>query len=154
MQVELAQIVQRKSEAVGGEIGSERIHELFMRHFADTHHPSALVGYRLDRQAGVDVIAAQIEHAGRVQSIRGEGKGAIEAFVDGWMSTYGTRVNVVDYVEHALGEGTSAEAVAYIQLNVDGQRSAGVAFDRDTVSASMRALLAALNRAEASRAAA
>ena len=154
MQVELAQIVQRESEATRGEIGGERIHELFMQHFADAHHPLALIGYRLERHAGVDVIEAQIEHAGQVASIRGRGEGAIEAFVDAWMSAYGNRVNVVDYVEHALGEGTSAEAVAYVQLSIDGQRSAGAAFDRDTVSASMRALLAALNRAQTSRVAA
>ena len=52
------------------------------------------------------------------------------------------------------GEGTTADAVAYIQISVDGQRSAGAAFDRDTVSASLRALLAAINRAQHARAAA
>jgi len=55
--------------------------------------------------------------------------------------------------DHLLGfEG--AEAVAYVQVNVDGQRTAGAAFDRDTVSAAMRAVLSALNRAQAGRVAA
>ena len=60
----------------------------------------------------------------------------------------------MDYSEHAVGEGTDAEAVAYVQINVDGQRTAGAAFDRDTVSAAMRAVLSALNRAQANRVAA
>ena len=74
--------------------------------------------------------------------------------MNAWASAYGNRINVVDYSEHTLGTDTSAEAVAYVQLNIDGQRSAGVAFDRDTVSASMRAVLASLNCAQLARAAA
>jgi len=154
MQVELAQIVQRESEADSGEIGSERIHALFMEHFADSRNPFALEGYRLDRREGIDVIEAQVARSGRLETIQGTGEGAIEAFVNAWESAYGTRINVVDYSEHTLGTETSAEAVAYVQLNIDGQRSAGVAFDRDTVSASMRALLASLNCAQLARAAA
>ena len=148
MQVELAQIVQRESEAQRGEIDSARIHELFLQHFAETCHPVELTGYRLDRQDGIDVIEAQVRQGTHVETIHGRGEGAIEAFVEAWSARFGNRINVVDYSEHALGEGTSAEAVAYVQLNVDGQRSAGAAFDRDTVSASMRAVLAAINRVQ------
>ena len=148
MQVELAQIVQRESETANGEIGSARIHELFIENFADASQPFTLEGYQLDRRDGIDVIEARIARLGRVETIRGSGEGAIEAFVNAWTAAYGTRVNVVDYSEHTLGSDTSAEAVAYVQLNINGRRSAGVAFDRDTVSASMRALLASMNRAQ------
>jgi 2-isopropylmalate synthase len=154
MQVELAQIVQRESENHSGEISGERIHELFLQHFADARHPLALVGYRLDRREGIDLIEAQIDDAGRVSTLRGSGEGAIEAFVDAWTAAYGNHVNVVDYSEHAIGSGTTADAVAYVQLSIDGRRVAGAAFDRDTVSASMRAVLAAMNRALLTRAAA
>lgn len=74
--------------------------------------------------------------------------------MNAWQDTCGNQIHIVDYSEHALGEGTDAEAVAYVQLNIDGQRAAGAAFDRDTVSASLRALLAAINRAQQARAAA
>jgi 2-isopropylmalate synthase len=154
MQVELAQIVQHESETADGEISSERIHTLFVEHFADASRPFALDGYRLDRRDGIDAIEAQIANSGRVHTIQGTGEGAIEAFVNAWASAFGNRINVVDYSEHTLGTDTSAEAVAYVQLNIDGQRSAGVAFDRDTVSASMRAVLASLNHAQLARAAA
>jgi len=154
MQVELAQIVQRETESHSGEIPSERIHELFMQHFAAEQQPYALAGYKLDRHDKVDAIEAQVSDGGQVRSIAGKGEGAIEAFVEAWASAFGTRINIVDYSEHSVGEGTDAEAVAYVQISVDGQRSAGVAFDRDTVSASMRAMLVALNRANLAREAA
>ena len=151
---EVADAQLSESEALSGEIGSARIHELFMQHFAETSHPVELVGYRLDRQGGIDVIEAQVRQGGRLAAIQGRGEGALEAFVQAWTATFGNRINVIDYSEHALGEGTAAEAVAYVQVNVDGQRSAGAAFDRDTVSASMRAVLAAINRVQLARAAA
>ena len=114
----------------------------------------ALNGYRLDRRDGIDVIEAEITRSGRIEVIQGRGEGAIEAFVDAWTTAHGNRINVVDYSEHTMGADTTAEAVAYVQLSIDGQRSAGVAFDRDTVSASMRAVLASLNGAQLARSAA
>ena len=137
MQVELAQVVQRESEAIGGEVSGERIHALFLSHFVETGRPHALAGYRLDRSDGVDSIEAEITGTSGGVTIQGRGQGAIEAFVDAWQRHFGVKVNVVDYSEHAVGEGTDAEAVTYVQVSVDGERSAGAAFDRDTVSASM-----------------
>jgi 2-isopropylmalate synthase len=58
----------------------------------------------------------------------------------------------MDYAEHAIGEGTDAEAAAYVQLDVDGHWLAGASIDRDSVSASLKALLAALGRARTSAA--
>jgi 2-isopropylmalate synthase len=154
LQLELSQIVQRESETTAGEIGSGRIHELFLEHFADARSPAALQGYRLHRKDRSDEIEAELTVGARVETIRGKGQGAIEAFVDAWSAAFGNRIAVIDYSEHALGAGTEAEAVAYIHLSVDGQRTSGTAFDRDTVSAAIRAVIAALNRADVARAAA
>ena len=105
----------------------------------------------IDRD-GHDVIAARIVDDGQERTLDGEGVGALSAFVAALVGHYGRRINVVDYAEHAVGEGADAEAVAYVLLNVDGQRVIGVAFDRDTVSASLRAVLSAVNRAARQRA--
>ncbi len=146
MQVELAQVVQKTSEERGGEIDSATIYALFKEHFVTDREPVALEGYRLERRAKLDVIAAQVSEKGAEYPLHGEGEGALSAFVDAWMRHSGQPLNVVDYSEHAIGSGTGAEAVAYVLINLDGQRIAGAAFDHDTVSASLKALLAALNR--------
>ena len=151
MQVELARVVQQASEARGGEIDGATIHGLFMHHFVADKGPVTLKGYRLDRESGHDIITALIVENGCGHQLHGEGEGALSAFVDGWMRYSGRRVNVVDYSEHAVGSGTDAEAVAYVQLNVDGQRVSGAALDHDTVSASLKAVLSALNHARATR---
>jgi 2-isopropylmalate synthase len=72
--------------------------------------------------------------------------------LDAWTRQSGHKVNVIDYAEHAVGEGTDAEAVAYVQLDVDGERVCGASLDRDVVSASLGAVLSALNRSQAARA--
>jgi 2-isopropylmalate synthase len=151
MQVELATVVQQASEARPGEVDSDTIHRLFRETFVADQAPGRLLGYHLDRN-GHDVIEARVEDGGREMMLHGEGQGAMGAFVDAWTRHSGQAVHVVDYAEHAIGEGTDAEAAAYVQLNVDGRRITGAAVDRDTVSASLRAVLSALNRLAASAA--
>jgi 2-isopropylmalate synthase len=145
MQIELARLVQRESERRGGEMDAANIHRIFMDHFVVDRIPVRLVGYRLDRN-GHDVIEARISGPDGERRLRGEGDGAMAAFVDAWSRWSGQPVRILDYQEHAIGEGTDAEAVAYVQLELGTQRIAGAAIDRDTVAASLGAVLSALNR--------
>lgn len=153
MQVELAQIVQQASEKQSGEIGSETIYQLFRDHFIAAHDSPRLNGYQLERNGGGDVIEARIAEGTVEQVIRGKGEGAMSAFIDAWQRHSGQQVSVVDYGEHAVGAGTDAEAAAYVQLNIDGRRVGAAALDHDTLSASLMAVIAALNRAKLSVAA-
>jgi 2-isopropylmalate synthase len=146
MQVELAQLVQKESEQRSGEIDSASIHAIFTRHFVVDSAPLALNGYKLERADGQDLIQVQIVENGNENALHGSGEGALSAFIDGWIKRSGQQVSVVDYNEHAIGSGTDAEAVAYVQLNINGQRISGAAFDHDTVSASLKAVISALNR--------
>lgn len=150
MQVEMAPIVQRVSERQSGEVDSGMIHSLFMEHFVIDQGPLRLQGYRIDRD-GRDVIDVNLSDGNSRLVLRGEGEGAISAFVNAWMLHSGQQLNIVDFSEHAMTEGTDAEAVAYLQLNIDGVRISGASFDRDTVSASLGAVLSALNHARLHR---
>lgn len=146
MQVELAQLVQKETEQRSGEIDSATIHAIFTQRFVADKSPLAINGYKLERAEGQDLIQVKIVENGNESTLHGSGEGALSAFIDGWMTRSGQQVSVVDYNEHAIGTGTNAEAVAYVQLNINGQRVSGAAFDHDTVSASLKAVLSALNR--------
>jgi len=146
LQVELAQEVQKHSEKQGGEVDSDTINRIFRDRFVVDSNPVALTGYQLDRSGGRDAITVHITDRGVKRSLQGSGEGALSAFVDALTRNNQRRIAVVDYNEHAIGEGTNAEAVTYVQLNIDGQRVSGVAIDRDVVSASMKAVLSAWNR--------
>ncbi len=144
IQTELAPLVQQASETRGGEMDPASIHALFRARFI-ADDPQWLLGYRLDRN-GHDVIEARIGDRSGERILRGEGDGAIAAFVAAWTAWSGKRLRILDYQEHAIGEGTDAEAAAYVQLDVEGTRITGAAIDRDTVAASLRAVLSAVNR--------
>jgi 2-isopropylmalate synthase len=145
LQVELAQEVQKISEQQG-EVDSASINAVFRQRFIADSDPMALTGYQLDRSAGRDAINVHVIERGVKRTLHGEGEGALSAFVDALVRHGKSRIAVVDYSEHAIGAGTNAEAVAYVQINIDGQRVTGVAMDHDTVSASMKAVLSAWNR--------
>lgn len=145
LQIELARLVQAESERRGGEMDSASIYRLFKARFIVDEAPVRLLGYRLDRN-GHDVIEARVAGPDGERRLRGEGEGAMAAFVDAWCSWSGQTVKIADYQEHAIGEGTDAEAAAYVQLDLGPLRIAGCAIDRDTVAASLRAVLSALNR--------
>ena len=150
MQVELAQVVQRLSERQGGEIDSDTIRDLFQAHFVIDRDPLEMTGYRLDRERN-DHIGVTLRERGCEQTLQGQGEGAISAFVDAWSRHSGQRLNVIDYREHAIGEGTDAEAIAYVLINIDGARVAAAALDHDTTGASLKAVVSALNRARVRR---
>jgi len=146
MQSELAVIVQQVSEARGGVVDGETIHQLFIDHFVRDQMPVALNGYQLDNDGSSDTIELRITTDGVEQVISGEGEGAISAFIDAWHRHGGQPLKVIDYSEHAVEEGVDAEAIAYVQLEVAGKRISGAALDHDTVSASLKAVISALNR--------
>ena len=147
MQVELAQLVQKHSETQNGEVDSATIHRIFVENFIATAGSPQLNGYHLDRAGSVDTIEARIVEGNVERVIRGEGEGALSAFIDAWQDHSGRTVVVADYSEHAIGAGTDAEAAAFVQLNIDGRRVSGAALSHDTVSASLNAVMSALNRA-------
>jgi 2-isopropylmalate synthase len=146
LQVELARIVQQESERRGGVIDSAAIYQLFRAHFFHDQTPSQLLGYHLERDEH-DMIEARLLHAEREYTLQGAGDGALSAFVHAWSHHSGQRLSVMNYSEHALGAGTDAEAIAYIQLDINGHTYSGVAQDNDIVGASIKAVLSALNRA-------
>ena len=79
--------------------------------------------------------------------LSGKGNGAMSSFTDAWQKHSGVSVGIVDYAEHSLGGDSEANAIAFVQLNVDGQRVCAVAEDSDTVSASLKAVIAGINLA-------
>ncbi len=59
-------------------------------------------------------------------------------------------MRVLDYHEHAIGSGADARAVAYLELRIDDTTSLfGVGIDSDIVSASLKAVLSGVVRAQA-----
>jgi len=145
LQIEFSRVVQGRTDAEGGEVSPAAMWEIFSAEYFGAG-PLAL----LDHQTSSVVesrhtLAAEISADGRPRQIEGTGNGPISAFCDA-LASIGVQVRVLDYTEHALTEGTDAQAAAYVEGEIGGQVFWGVGIDTNTVTASMRAVLSAVNR--------
>jgi 2-isopropylmalate synthase len=87
-----------------------------------------------------------VTETGRVE-ISSEGKGILDAFVSAINRKLDSKLVLVDYNEHTLGDNEQSEAMAYVQLNINGMRFCGAGCSEDIVGASLRAVLNAVTRA-------
>jgi 2-isopropylmalate synthase len=147
MMLALAPHVQAASEKVAGELSSSEIRDLLLTHFARST-PLALVDYGVHRAAeGGQAISVTLAKDGQQLILQGRGNGPISAFINAWNAHTGDDVAVADYAEHALSAGSDADAIAFVQLKRDTVRIPAVAEDSDTVSASIKAIIGAINLA-------
>ena len=148
--VEFARAVQRRAEETSGEIEPEAIWQLFREEYLAGSKPIELRAYAtLEDAAGMCALRFDLQVAGAARAIEGAGSGPLDALVDALALGCGIAVEILDYQEHALGEGARAEAAAYVRLrDVEGRMAHGVAIERDSLAASLRALVCAINRLE------
>ncbi len=169
LQIEFSQVVQRHTEAEGGEVTPARMWEVF----TDEYLPNpaapwgrlALRGHRTwttgvdaagegtlgegspaGGAAAGDGISVDLVVDGVVRSLDGVGNGPLEAFVAA-LAGLGIRARIADYVEHALAAGQDARAAAFVECAIEGRTLWGVGIDANIVTASLKAVVSAANRA-------
>jgi 2-isopropylmalate synthase len=91
-------------------------------------------------------LSATMLHNGKETTIMGSGNGPIDAFVDALGKASGQKINVFNYSEHSVGRGSNANAIAFVEAEVGGQRLHGVGRSASIVSASLMAITSAVNR--------
>jgi len=153
LQVDFAQKVQALADVRGGELMSAELMDTFQAQYLDFVTPFELVGHSHSSEGGADRIAANLLVDGEERIIEGEGNGPIDALVSALASAFDVEVHVLDYHEHAMSRGEDATAAAYVEADVDGDVVWGVGIHSSIVTASLRAVLNAVNRAHALRAA-
>jgi 2-isopropylmalate synthase len=149
LQIEFSSVIQKLTEASGTEITADQIWAAFEATYLAAEHPVALVGHPVLTTAGDTgdtTLEAHVRLAGGERWLKGQGNGPIAAFVDA-LRRAGIEVELTDYTEHALGEGADARAAAYVEARVNGGRTRwGVGLDANIVTASLRAVVSAVNR--------
>ncbi|MBY8850455.1 2-isopropylmalate synthase, partial [Saccharothrix sp. MB29] len=147
LQVEFSRVVQEVADTHGGEIGPKDMWDSFSTEYLDPTAPLRLVRQKVSGDgSGHEKIVAVVVVDGEAQEITGTGNGPIAAFVDA-LASVGYDIRVLDYFEHALSSGDDARAAAYLECAVSDRVLWGVGIDSSTVSAALRALVSAINRA-------
>jgi 2-isopropylmalate synthase len=153
LQIEFSQVVQAKTDAEGGEVTSDEIWAIFQDEYLPSADAAAKWGhYELfsTRTAsdmdGTVSLEVRLRTGEDTQEASAEGNGPIAAFLN-ILSGHQVQVRLFDYVEHALSASGDALAAAYVELEVNGRTLWGVGIDADISTASLKAIVSAVNRA-------
>ncbi|MGP4027766.1 2-isopropylmalate synthase [Actinomadura sp. 3N407] len=146
LQIEFSRVVQEHTDSEGGEVTAERMWEIFQSEFLTSGPRAGLLAHRTtSRVDEKDAISCDIRVDGEIREIEGVGNGPVSAFEDA-LATVGVDVRVMDYAEHAMSAGGDARAAAYVECDVNGRSVWGVGIDGNIVTASLKAILSAVNR--------
>jgi 2-isopropylmalate synthase len=153
LQIDFSGVVQAKTDAEGGEVTSDQIWKIF----TDEYLPAEVADERWGRfellatstrsdLSGDVALDITLRDGDDRFEASGRGNGPVAAFLE-IIRAQGFDVTLYDYVEHALSAGGDAQAAAYIELQVDGERLWGVGIDSDISTASLKAIVSGVNRA-------
>ena len=156
LQIEFSKVVQAKTDSEGGEINAQELWKIFEDEYLPTESAQAhavqwgrfrLKGLNQTSVLGEDVhLTISISDRGEIHELKGQGNGPIAAFCH-ILQSYGVDVRVLDYYEHALSAGGDASAAAYLECQINGEVFWGVGIDPNTTTASLKAVVSAINRA-------
>jgi 2-isopropylmalate synthase len=152
LQIEFSRIIQSKTDAEGGEVSPDAIWTTFANEYLPTQQDPwgrfQLVGYRSDSTLdGKDGLSIDLTVDGESTTVDSAGNGPIDAFVNALTQQLQVDLRFLDYAEHALASGGDANAAAYVECAVNGQVLWGVGVDANIVTASLKAVVSAVNRA-------
>jgi len=156
MQIEFSRVIQAHTDAQGGEVSPAQMWDIFSAEYLTAGEMVLVSCQTSSAVADKDVLVAEVRVVGEERQLEGVGNGPISAFCDA-LANAGVGVRVLDYSEHALSAGSDAKAAAYLECEVIVPGSAdeaartvvgwGAAIDTNTVTASLNAVLSAVNRA-------
>jgi 2-isopropylmalate synthase len=146
LQIEFSRCIKIITEGSGTEISAEEMWDAFAAEYLPATQRTNLAGYDTTSNDGNVTVRARLATAGTTATISGEGNGPISALVHALRRDMGIEVEVLDYAEHALGAGEEATAVAYVEVRSHNEVRWGVGMDPNITTASMKAVLSALER--------
>jgi 2-isopropylmalate synthase len=147
LQIDFSVPVQAYAEERETEVGSSEVYKLFEDTYLTVNGRWQLGNYQVSREDGVDRLQAELQEGSTVHNLSGTGNGVVASFVDAMQHFTGKHIVLVEYNEHALSHSADAEAICYIQLNIDGDRFCGVGRSCDIIQASLDGILGAINKA-------
>ncbi len=148
LSIEFSQVVQEVADRTGKEITSQMIYQAFADEYLEQTSPFGLVSHRLSSEPDSPTVSleATIEERGERRTLQGQGNGPLAAFIKALAASRPYDVEIIDYHEHSRGQGSDAEAIAYVEVRIDGEAVFGVGTDESITSASMKAVMSAINR--------
>lgn len=152
LQIEFSRTIQVITEDTGTDIPSAEVWVAFEGTYLDPAASVQLVSHETTTGGDRSTVTAQLLVDGDHRTVTGSGTGPLSAFVAALEADLGVRLEVTDYSEHAISAGTDAHAAAYVETQgADGELRWGVGLDESILTASLKAVVSAINRHRDSR---
>ncbi len=149
LQIEFSKVAQMFADGEGVELTSERLYAIFESEYFNAK-PSLEIQTPIDIEEdseGNTHMQLTLKTPVGNKALDATGNGPISALVNGVNALFGWNVDVVDYNEHARSKGSSANAVSYVEMQIDNKTLFGAATHANTSRSSLKAVISALNRA-------
>lgn len=148
MHKEFADVIQKIAEKQG-EVAPATIMEVFEQEYLKLKTPYEFLRARAEDHGDSDTkVELSFNYEGETKAVEAVGNGPLDAVKVALQQTTGVDVSILDYTQHALGEGSHAKAAAYICMKdeVTGKVTFGVGVSSNITRAGIRAVFSALNR--------
>ncbi|MFE3071665.1 2-isopropylmalate synthase [Streptomyces sp. NPDC059247] len=150
MQIEFSRIIQQMTDSEGGEVTPAAIWAVFQdEYLPNPDNAWGRVQLRSGQSTsdtdGTDTLTVEAVVDGTETVLTGSGNGPISAFFAA-LQAVGVDARLLDYQEHTMSEGASAQAASYIECAIDGKVLWGIGIDANTTRASLKAVVSAVNR--------
>jgi 2-isopropylmalate synthase len=151
LQIEFSQVIQSHTDDQGGEVFPDQMWRIFVDEYLPAEE-NQWGRFRFEgltqtstQDKGVE-LSVDLLDSRKPITLKGQGNGPISAFCR-VMQAHGINVQVADYYEHAMSAGGDANAAAYLECTINGGTFWGVGIDPSTTTASLKAVISAVNRA-------
>ena len=154
LQIDFAQKVQAITDARGDELTADELLAAFHEHYLSYTRPYELVSYAHWSAEDDRIVAQMLGRRRAAGGRRASATGRSPRSSRRSSGSFGIPIRIRDYHEHAMAASADATAAAYVEADVDDDAVWGVGLHPSIVTASLRAVVNAVNRAIALREAA
>ena len=155
-QIDFSRVIQQEAESRQTELTSDDVISVFENTYLN-QSTLALQDYEIKNTAGSVSFSGSVRMGDDIIDVVGKGNGPLSAFINAISAKLNKNIHVINYAEHALTvesqspltqNNSDANAVAYLQLNIEGEIYSGIGTCSSTVSAMLKAALSALAQAQ------
>lgn len=153
MQKEFADVIQTISEKEG-EVSPQKVMDAFDKEYLSLNQPFKLINCKFEdissnlTQSINTKANLVITYGNTDKQIEGIGNGPIDSFKNALENSKLINVKIIDYTEHAMSTGSEAKAASYVYMQrLDSKtKTFGVGVDNSITTASIKAIMSAINR--------
>lgn len=150
LQVAFSKVIQKITDSSGVEISAPEVAKHFVATYIEPEGPLSYHSHKLLPSDDEDLERFEfgVEYKGEPVTVTGQGGGPLDSLVHALTERFGLAYDIVDYSEHSLESGSDSKAAAYLLVKApSGEELFGVGEHKSITKASLRGLVAAINRA-------